>query len=112
MNYDQMAALGRSNGSAAGDEFQRNWVRICMEAANEERDWIARLRAEGVKAAHPDDGWVDREANSVHFAYPQFDDGVEVGGLIALGWPDRHRLVRVTGRTDRLFSQRWLFDPT
>jgi hypothetical protein len=60
-----------------------------------------------VKASHPDDGWVDRkgrrntfgyvpEADSVQFAYPQFNDGVKVGDKIALGWADRWRIVVVT----------------
>lgn len=66
----------------------------------QEGDWVARLRAAGVKAAHPDDGWVHRPPHRecVHLEYPQFNDGVEVGDLIALGWPwkDRLRIVRVT----------------
>jgi hypothetical protein len=52
-----------------------------------------------VKAAHPDDGWVTRTKAERHdfvqFAYPQFDDGVSVGDLIALGWPDEFRVRKV-----------------
>lgn len=71
----------------------------------EQRAWIASLRERGVKAAHPDDGWVDRDLNRVHLAYPQFNDGLAVGDVLALGWPDdqvdrdrkinRTRLVRI-----------------
>lgn len=71
----------------------------CM--AQEERDWIADLRKDGVKAAHPDDGWVDRERNKVHLCYPQFNDGLKVGDLLALGWPRTHtRIVRVTDTSE------------
>jgi len=58
--------------------------------------WIADLRAAGVKAAHPDDGWVDRAASTVHLAYPQFGGNLAVGDLLALGQPwSATRIVRV-----------------
>lgn len=72
------------------------WHDICDKQETTKRDWIAKLRAKGVKAAHPDDGWVDRENSTVCFCYPQFDDGPQVGDRIALGWPDGHRVVIVT----------------
>ena len=72
------------------------WAEICHEDDRKEDKWIESLRAEGVKAAHPDDGWVDREADSVHFAYARFDDGVNVGDMIALGCADKWRIVTVT----------------
>lgn len=84
-------------GLASGDhEFVARWNAGCREQHNVEQQWIADLRAKGVKAAQPDDGWVDRNENSVKFAYPQFNDGVQVGDTIALGWHDRSRLVKVT----------------
>lgn len=62
--------------------------------------WIARLKAYGVKCAHPDDGWVsgrDTGDESIHLSYPRFNDGLEVGDLMALGWPYSHtRIVKVT----------------
>lgn len=63
----------------------------------QEGGWVTRLRAAGVKAAHPDDGWVNRDRNTVRLEYPRFNDRPQVGDLIALGVPDRYRLVRVTG---------------
>jgi hypothetical protein len=68
--------------------FHRN---IAEQMEAEQTQWIADLRAAGVKAAHPDDGWVDRQENYVRLVYPQFDDGIVVGDIIALGWPQRHR---------------------
>jgi hypothetical protein len=68
--------------------------------------WVADLRARGIKAAHPDDGWVNRERNTIHFCYPQFRDrSLGVGDLIALGshhWSTR--IVRVTGFSANPFA--------
>lgn len=89
---------------------------IASTMEQQQAAWIAELRAAGVKAAHPDDGWVDRELDTVYFCYPQFDDGVSVGDLIALGWPQwsrkkkQHRIVRVIGITCGPFQQRWAFE--
>jgi len=72
-------------------EFQK--IRLKMQKTKQ--DWISKLKSQGVKAAHPNDGWVDRENNVVRFAYPQFNDGVKVGDTIVLGWPDGCRYVEV-----------------
>jgi len=51
----------------------------------------------GVSGCHPDDGWVDREKNSVKPCYPNFWENVTVDSLVALGWSDdKFRIVRVT----------------
>lgn len=98
-------------------------VSLCRGIENnmqaEQQAWVEMLRACGVKAAHPDDGWVNRVDNILQPCYPQFDDGVEVGDTIALGWPQwgdktpRHRLVRVVEITrGRLFGTLlWKFEP-
>lgn len=76
-------------------QFDHDWQ--AGEAA-----WVKHLRRCGLKAAHPDDGWVDREANTVRFCYPQFFDNPQVGDLIALGshtgrgW----RVVRLTAKDE------------
>lgn len=72
-------------------------VGIDRDMRAEERVWVEDLRSQGVKAAHPDDGWVDRKDNKVHFCYPQFSNNPQVGDVVALGRPGRHRLVRLTG---------------
>ena len=85
-------------GLASGDpEFVAWWNAGCREDHTSEQRWIADLRAKDVKAAHPDDGWVDRKANSFQFAYPQFNDGAGVGDRVALGWHfAKTRIVRIT----------------
>ena len=77
-------------------ESRDRWHAICDQADRDKAKWCDELKGQGVKAAHPDDGWVDREKNSVYFAYPHFDLGVQVGDLIALGWHfDKTRIVEV-----------------
>lgn len=89
---------------------------ICDRATKDERLWVNELRACGVVAAHPDDGWVNRELNTVQLAYPQFNDGIAEGSLIALGWEPyhgkrRHRVVRVVKRIPVRFMESWQFEP-
>jgi hypothetical protein len=79
-----------------------------------EEAWVEALRAVGVKAAHPDDGWVDRKDNRVHLAYPQFNDGLGLGDWLALGHPGDMRIVRVIGMEPNPFAigpdrERWYF---
>lgn len=107
-----LTMLGSLTTSNPG--LQAAWAKTCYDMAEQKADWIAGLRQAGIKAAHPDDGWIDRKENSVHFAYPHFDDGVQVGDLIALGWPYKKtwRTVRVVGeKVSPLGIKRWLFEP-
>jgi hypothetical protein len=92
--------------------FAERWAEICDEHKKSESAWIAGLRAAGVKAAHPDDGWVDRDANTVTFAYPQFNDGAQAGDLVALGYHfGKTRIVRLNEfkRGLLLSNGRWTF---
>ncbi len=93
-------------------DLVERYAGICHRMQGERARWIAWLRAYGIKAAHPDDGWVTRNTNMkddgsrrdwVELVYPMFDDGVVAGDLIALGWPDRFRVVRVTAVRSRGF---------
>lgn len=89
------------------------WNEVDTNMKQAEYDWIAKLYSEGVKAAHPDDGWVDREQNIVTLVYPQFNAGVGIGDTIALGRPDNYRLVKLTGqpRTILQLSPKFYFEP-
>jgi hypothetical protein len=89
----------------------QQWLAIGRMQVETEREWIAHLRLQLIDAAHPDDGWVDREKNEVCLSYPQFDDGVRVGGAIALGWPNKYRIVTITGvRHSPLGLTYWSFE--
>jgi len=85
-----------SNGEPGANEFVQLYAARCLQDRADEANWIVGLRQRGIKAAHPDDGWVNRTNNSVTLTYPQFDDGIAVGDLIALGAPEKWREVRVT----------------
>jgi len=88
------------------------WNQIATERKENELKWIEELRAQGIKAAHPDDGWVDRKINKVSFCYPQFNDGVFIGDIIALGTYEEWRLVKVTEQRGTLInSQVFMFEP-
>lgn len=68
------------------------WEDIVAKQEGAKADWTSRLRAAGVKLAHPDDGWVKRNANPPFLNiswYPQFNDQPQVGDLMALGRPPR-----------------------
>lgn len=82
-------------------DFVALFADIATRHEQEQAEWVAALRAAGIKAAHPDDGWVNRRDHFVQFVYPQFNDGAKAGDLVALGWPRwgsekvRHRIVRL-----------------
>lgn len=92
-------------------KFVALWHQICDEQDADQRKWVDSLRASGFKAAHPNDGWVNRKDNEVYFAYPQFNDGAAIGDLVMLGWPwDKKswRPVRLIGmRVTALGKMKW-----
>ena len=63
-----------------------SYNQICIEYEANEKKWVEELREQGFKAAHPNDGWVDRNNNVIRLVYPQFDDGAEIGDAMMLGW--------------------------
>ena len=56
----------------------------------------AKLKEEGVKAFHPDDGWVDRRRQCVTLVYPHFNLSPSVGDVIAIGAEESYRVAVVT----------------
>ncbi len=105
--YKSNDGLVRSNDVS----FIENWNKIGEEMALSEKEWISKLRSEGVKAAHPDDGWVKRDKNVVGFCYPQFNDGVNVDDIIVLGWYWEYRYVKVTEIIDGFSLDKYKFEP-
>lgn len=92
---DKKTGVVARSHDATGDRILQTFAAICEQRKQDETAWISALRTAGVKAAHPDDGWVDRKANVVQLQYPRFNDGVAVGDMVALGDQERYRLVRV-----------------
>jgi hypothetical protein len=113
MNAQEMIGLCQTSNPG----FAQLWADICIEGERKEKEWIAALRSHGVKAAHPNDGWIDREKNELHFCYPQFNDGAGIGDIVALGWasdaPGKTKFVRLTGCRKMGFISdmiRWQFE--
>jgi hypothetical protein len=78
--------------------FIRSFAQICRESDRANERWVNNLISEGYDAAHPNDGWVDRENNNFILQYPQFNRGVKVGSKVMLGWhfdTKTHRPVEV-----------------
>ena len=87
----------------AGFKFAQGLKSIQRKYEIDEAKWIDQLKEQGFKACHPNDGWVDRKENRVWFQYPQFNNGVQIGDKIMLGWhshPDSDRPVLVTDIDD------------
>lgn len=86
------------------------WQDICKEAEARKEAWIQELRAQGFKAAHPNDGWVDRVNNEVFFAYPHFRDELNLYDKVMLGWDfekKTQRPVRIVSKRVSLSGQTW-----
>lgn len=79
--------------NASNPAIAAQWEAVCKKNDDAEAAMIADLRSWGVKGAHPDDGWVDQDADSILPAYEWYNDGVKVGDTYALGSPDKVRLV-------------------
>ena len=80
----------------ASTAFCEAYRKVVAQNKTDMDAWIKRLKRDGVKAAHPDDGWVDRKNDEVHLEYPNFLRKIEVGDRIALGTPKEYRIVTVT----------------
>lgn len=89
------------------------WETICLEHQATHDKWVALMRNKGVVVAHPDDGWVDREKNTVEFMCPHFGEkNVRVGALVAIGNDRKWRLVTITQKiTGMLGGLKWEFTP-
>lgn len=99
---DEVGARFVAGLSAADAEYRRRLA-----------GWEEEIVGRGIQIAHPDDGWVDRARGTVLFAYPTFQQAAPAPGVrVALGTPDRWRLVELTHRVPQavsLGSDRWAF---
>lgn len=82
------------------DQFLKQFATVCLEMDQAQTRWILALQSIGIKAAHADDGWIDRSSDYydvVTLQSPLFDNGVRVGDMIALGDPEAYRVRKVLG---------------
>ncbi|QIW89731.1 hypothetical protein PQE71_gp049 [Bacillus phage Izhevsk] len=108
-DYKSKDGLCESNNK----NFVDTWNNVVDDYNKNERRWIEDLKLQGVKASHPDDGWVDRIGNKVFLQYPQFNNYPEVGDTIALGWASKYRLVKVV-KIEEMYlglKPRYAFEP-
>lgn len=89
-------------------DLATKWKDICNRAADKSYRICEQLDSMGVKALHPNDGWIKRddknEPYEVYFCYPKFLLPILIGDKIALsGWEyakyecETVRLFEVTG---------------
>lgn len=104
---DKKTGISVSANDSSGAEFLRRFREISDRYDKLSSDWIENLIASGVKAAHPNDGWVERrdDGGKVTFSYPYFNHGPKVGDKIALGYHEEFHIVTVTQITKNMFSE-------
>lgn len=90
--YTSNDGLAHSNNL----EIIKAWNDFEVEYQNKIKECCDYLKSKGIKAFHPDDGWVNREENYVEFSYPHFLLDIKVGDKIALGGYDKYRICEVT----------------
>jgi len=94
--YDENSGI---NSSFMDARDAVSFASILAESERNEKLWIEKLKSEGYKACHPNDGWVDRKNHTVKFAYPRFNLYPKVGDLIILGdhhYPEENIPVKIT----------------
>lgn len=100
---------GLMTATEGNEKFVHSYNQICRDYDEAAHVWIKQLRAQGFVAAHPNDGWVDRDNNRFTLVYPHFQDRevLQTGDTVMLGWHSdakTNRPVIVTGRTQSMFS--------
>lgn len=107
-----MQRITATANDEAGVEFLRGFSEICKEHKQQSEALCKQLQADGVKALHPDDGWVKRiDENTIQFrlAYPSFEMFFGVGDKVAFGGvTDGVTIYTVTRKIDSVwFNDKW-----
>lgn len=76
-------------------EFYKSYNESVTQNKINTRKWIEDLMLKGIRASHPDDGWVNRQINEVQLCYPDFNMGLQEGDKIALGTYREYRVVTI-----------------
>lgn len=101
--------VGRSGEVVEGPlELCESYKKIDEEESKKEIEFVRKLRELGIRAAHPDDGWHKREEGYFGLSYPYFNEGVEVGDMVALGNPERFVVV-IVKKVNGFLSKRYYY---
>ena len=107
-----------SDGSFSVNEESLYLLPIFEENGRKRREIenkrISYFRSINIKAAHPDDGWVDRENNTVILEYPIFQNEISVGDKIVLyeNLSYKYRIVEVTEVLSDIYDfRKYVFKP-
>lgn len=107
-----MNGITATANDAAGHEFLKGFARIHQGHEVKLTELCNQLRADGVKALHPNDGWVERsDGDTIRFrlAYPRFQMPFNVGDRVAFyGALDDVTIYTVTRKIDSVwFDDKW-----
>lgn len=94
-----------------GMEFVEGYERASRDAIDKEQSWIELLQTLGIVAAHPDDGWHNREEKHFGICYPAFNNGIKIGSMVALGDYEKFVVVIIT-KTSGVLSKRYHYKST
>jgi hypothetical protein len=91
--YISNDGLLKSNSKYSVD----NWNDIIEKSEMQKQKYIELCKKMGLKLAHPNDGWVDRENNILTISHPYFKESIKVGDLIGLGfyWEEKPLICEV-----------------
>ena len=92
--------------------FMKTYLKVTADYNRKQREWLDTIKWLGAKAAHYDDGWVNREKNEIHFCYPFFMYNVAMGDKIVLGDCRKWRVVKVTYIKNGAFVTKYGFKDT
>ena len=85
--------------------FLINMEKIKRDSENKKNIWVEWLKEGGIKGAHPDDGWHNREECYFSFSYPYFNNGVDIGDMVALGDYNKFRIFIVRDIKKTMFGK-------
>lgn len=108
--YSSSDGLVQGMGES-GRQFVENYEQASKEDELKTKEWVAKLRSLGVKASHPDDGWHKREEKYFGISYPEFNDGIKVGDMVALGNYNKFVIV-IVDKISGILSTRYHYKST
>lgn len=104
-------SLAHSNGSPGAEAFLREFQQSREKSRAVLVRWIEYLRAQGIDAACPDDGWVNHADDTIQPVNCYFRMvNMHVGSRIAIGQPSYWQSATITAIRWSMFNMEyWSF---